>query len=49
MTETTKTNRTPREAETRGSDARRKPWSPPSRLMHLQHLLDTSIVGFVQK
>ena len=32
MTETTKTNRTPREAETRGSDARRKPWSPPSRL-----------------
>lgn len=32
MSETTKTNRTSREAESRESGARRKPWAPPSRL-----------------
>jgi hypothetical protein len=32
MSETTKTNRTSREAESRESSTRRKPWAPPSRL-----------------
>lgn len=32
MSETTKTTRTSREAETRETSTRRKPWAPPSRL-----------------
>jgi hypothetical protein len=32
MSETTKSTRTSRDAETRESSARRKPWAPPSRL-----------------
>lgn len=32
MTESTKTSRTSRDADTREASARRKPWAPPSRL-----------------
>lgn len=32
MSETTKSNRTSRDAESREASARRKPWAPPSRL-----------------
>ena len=38
-------NRKPREATTRATTQRRKPWAPPSSWKHPKHLLVISIVG----